>query len=174
MNNIPYNVEQQWSRKIEDRARPNGDTAFLVPHRLVTPWTGCGLNVGSNATMQNWCAFPLALLAAAATKVASSPILTKATNLTDLQPDCSTVFTLEGTWLEEACVFPFALGGRTFHGCTSLGDADGLAWCSVETDAEGQHVSGQKRWGHCDPTTCLFPLEATKRVEEESCLTVRK
>merc|ERR1719150_1377690 len=48
-----------------------------------------------------------------------------------------------------ACVFPFIFMGVSHFGCTTI-DGDTTPWCSTQTDAEDNHVSGVGAWGYCD------------------------
>merc|ERR1719394_27265 len=68
-----------------------------------------------------------------------------------------------------ACVFPFNFMGVSHFGCTTI-DGDTTPWCSTQTDAEDNHVSGVNAWGYCDSscpvqetvsTTTAAPLTTT-------------
>merc|ERR1712071_318256 len=48
-----------------------------------------------------------------------------------------------------ACAFPFNFGGVSHTGCTTI-DGDTTPWCSTQTDANNDHVSGIDAWGYCD------------------------
>jgi len=47
-----------------------------------------------------------------------------------------------------ACVFPFNFNGVSHSNCTTVDDTK--AWCSTQTDANNDHVSGVGAWGYCD------------------------
>ena len=47
------------------------------------------------------------------------------------------------------CVFPFMFKGKSYSGCTLADADDGKPWCSTLVDAQGVHVGGQGKWGHC-------------------------
>ncbi len=49
-----------------------------------------------------------------------------------------------------SCVFPFEYSGRRYEGCTLTDAADGKEWCSTMVDANGVHVNGRGKWGHCN------------------------
>merc|ERR1719481_1509509 len=46
----------------------------------------------------------------------------------------------------QACVFPFTYKGTTYDKCTKV-NGHKKPWCSTETDAKGQYISGY--WGYC-------------------------
>jgi len=50
------------------------------------------------------------------------------------------------------CIFPFTINtGRVYNGCiVDEHDPEARLWCSVKTDAYGNHISGQGEWGYCD------------------------
>ena len=48
------------------------------------------------------------------------------------------------------CVFPFNYKGVSYTGCTLFEDTK--PWCSTQTDANNNHVSGVDAWGYCDAT----------------------
>merc|ERR1712037_630634 len=48
-----------------------------------------------------------------------------------------------------ACAFPFNYMGVLHSGCTTI-DGDTTPWCSTQTDANNDHVSGVGAWGYCD------------------------
>merc|ERR1712243_170819 len=56
-----------------------------------------------------------------------------------------------------ACAFPFNYMGVLHSGCTLI-DGDSTPWCSTQTDANNDHVSGVGAWGYCD-ASC--PLQET-------------
>ncbi len=69
---------------------------------------------------------------------------------------CRTLRTQGGTRSPEDCVFPFRFDGALRRGCIHSAEDDRY-WCSVEVFPNGDHVTGQGRWGHCDPDRCEFP-----------------
>eukprot|EP00095_Tigriopus_kingsejongensis_P004780 maker-scaffold77_size404793-snap-gene-2.16 protein:Tk04780 transcript:maker-scaffold77_size404793-snap-gene-2.16-mRNA-1 annotation:"serine protease easter precursor" len=68
---------------------------------------------------------------------------------------CQTIPTESGTPTPQACLFPFIYRGLVYNKCTSDYDPEVKPWCSVRLNSEGEHVSGDGGWGHCDITTCL-------------------
>ena len=50
------------------------------------------------------------------------------------------------------CVFPFTSSGMTYEACTMASDVK--PWCSTKVDENGVHVTGQGKWGYCDPEEC--------------------
>merc|ERR1719381_10327 len=57
-----------------------------------------------------------------------------------------------------ACAFPFNFMGVSHFGCTTI-DGDTTPWCSTQTDANNDHVSGVGAWGYCE-VSC--PLQETE------------
>merc|ERR1719234_1338675 len=47
------------------------------------------------------------------------------------------------------CIFPFNFDGVSYSGCATT-DEDPRPWCSTQTDANNNHVSGVGAWGYCD------------------------
>jgi len=64
--------------------------------------------------------------------------------------------TNDGPAAGSACVFPFNYWGVSHFTCTTI-DGD-YPWCSTQTDANDNHVSGVGAWGYCD-ASC--PMEDT-------------
>merc|ERR1712243_163512 len=56
--------------------------------------------------------------------------------------------TNDGPAAGSACVFPFNFMGVSHSGCTTI-DGDPRPWCSTQTDANDNHVSGIEAWGYC-------------------------
>merc|ERR1712218_748631 len=52
------------------------------------------------------------------------------------------------------CAFPFNYMGVLHYGCTTI-DGDTTPWCSTQTDANNDHVSGVGAWGYCDASCPL-------------------
>ncbi len=77
--------------------------------------------------------------------------------------NCRTVATVDGTPRPERCVSSFIYNGRRRVGCITDNDPDRRPWCSVEVDADGNHVGGRGRWGHCDLEACRTRTTTTKR-----------
>merc|ERR1719458_717091 len=71
---------------------------------------------------------------------------------------CST--TSGATTVGSACVFPFNFMGVSHFGCTTI-DGDTTPWCSTQTDANDDHVSGVGAWGYCD-ASC--PVQETVAI----------
>ncbi len=91
--------------------------------------------------------------------------------------ECTTVRTRGGTLRPAPCVFPFTYDGNVYEGCTKVGDPRGRSWCSVEVDAEGNHVVGAGRWGHCSKQTCngnerKRTMSSDSAVKKGTCRTV--
>jgi len=59
-----------------------------------------------------------------------------------------------------ACVFPFNFMGVSHFGCTTI-DGDTTPWCSTQTDAEDNHVSGVNTWGYCDASCPVHETVST-------------
>merc|ERR1712200_307866 len=57
--------------------------------------------------------------------------------------------TNDGPAAGSACAFPFNYMGVLHTGCTTI-DGDTTPWCSTQTDANNDHVSGVGAWGYCD------------------------
>merc|ERR1711971_572431 len=57
--------------------------------------------------------------------------------------------TNDGPAAGSACAFPFNFMGVLHSGCTTI-DGDTTPWCSTQTDANNDHVSGVGAWGYCD------------------------
>merc|ERR1712112_229983 len=57
----------------------------------------------------------------------------------------------DGPAAGSACAFPFNYMGVLHFGCTTI-DGDTRPWCSTQTDANDDHVSGVGAWGYCDAT----------------------
>ena len=60
-----------------------------------------------------------------------------------------------------ACVFPFTFMGVSHFGCTTI-DGDTTPWCSTQTDANDDHVSGVGAWGYCDASCPVQGKEKTQ------------
>merc|ERR1712241_284857 len=58
------------------------------------------------------------------------------------------------------CVFPFNYMGVSHFGCTTI-DGDTTPWCSTQTDANDDHVSGVGAWGYCDASCPVQETVAT-------------
>merc|ERR1712210_86312 len=54
--------------------------------------------------------------------------------------------TNDGPAAGSACAFPFNYMGVLHFGCTTI-DGDTTPWCSTQTDANDDHVSGVGAWG---------------------------
>jgi len=68
---------------------------------------------------------------------------------------CKTTGRGGGTSRREQCKFPFKYKNQVFNSCTKFDDNSDKAWCSVETDANGIHIGGnKKRWGYCNLLSC--------------------
>ena len=65
-----------------------------------------------------------------------------------------------------ACVFPFNFMGVSHFGCTTI-DGDTTPWCSTQTDAEDNHVSGVNAWGYCDASCPVQGTDASLVVEKK-------
>ena len=61
------------------------------------------------------------------------------------------------------CKFPFIHKGIEHHGCTYEDSNDNHPWCSLQVDENGNHVTGQGRWGicglHCPKYYCKNGIE---------------
>merc|ERR1712184_212063 len=62
--------------------------------------------------------------------------------------------TNDGPAAGSACAFPFNYVGVLHYGCTTI-DGDPTPWCSTQTDANNDHVSGIGAWGYCDASCPL-------------------
>merc|ERR550539_129925 len=70
---------------------------------------------------------------------------------------CSTT---DGPAAGSACAFPFNFMGVLHFGCTTI-DGDTTPWCSTQTDANDDHVSGVGAWGYCDASCPVQETVAT-------------
>merc|ERR1712130_333719 len=68
--------------------------------------------------------------------------------------------TNDGPAAGSACVFPFNFMEVSHFGCTQI-DGDSKPWCSTQTDANDDHVSGVGAWGYCDATCPVQETPAT-------------
>merc|ERR1719153_1236350 len=68
--------------------------------------------------------------------------------------------TNDGPAAGSACAFPFNYMGVSYFGCTTI-DGDPTPWCSTQTDANDDHVSGVGAWGYCDASCPLQETAAT-------------
>jgi len=59
----------------------------------------------------------------------------------------------DGPAAGSACVFPFNFRGVSHSECTTI-DGDPRPWCSTQTDANDNHVSGIEAWGYCPAGSC--------------------
>merc|ERR1719209_2120671 len=66
----------------------------------------------------------------------------------------SSCLTNDGPAAGSACAFPFNYMGVSHFGCTTI-DGDPTPWCSTQTDANDDHVSGIGAWGYCDASCPL-------------------
>jgi trypsin len=71
---------------------------------------------------------------------------------------CST--TSGAATVGSACAFPFNYMGVLHFGCTTI-DGDTTPWCSTQTDANDDHVSGIGAWGYCDASCPVQETAAT-------------
>ena len=60
--------------------------------------------------------------------------------------------------INKKCVLPFTHNGRTHTRCPIDPDDSSKFWCSTKVDNRGNHVVGQREYGHCSPRLC--PLES--------------
>merc|ERR1711981_1113594 len=72
----------------------------------------------------------------------------------------STCSTTDGPAAGSACAFPFNFMGVLHFGCTTI-DGDTTPWCSTQTDANDDHVSGVGAWGYCDASCPVQETVAT-------------
>merc|ERR1719239_393933 len=68
--------------------------------------------------------------------------------------------TNDGPAAGSACAFPFNYMGVSHFGCTTI-DGDTTPWCSTQTDANDDHVSGVGAWGYCDASCPVQETVAT-------------
>merc|ERR1712088_749837 len=68
--------------------------------------------------------------------------------------------TIDGPAAGSACAFPFDYMGVSHFGCTTI-DGDPTPWCSTQTDANDNHVSGIGAWGYCDASCPVQETAAT-------------
>jgi len=61
----------------------------------------------------------------------------------------STCKTVGGPSPNQPCVFPFKWNGKTYNSCPIDSDDTNETWCSIKTDSNGNHITGQGLWGHC-------------------------
>merc|ERR1719239_72113 len=68
--------------------------------------------------------------------------------------------TNDGPAAGSACAFPFNYMGVSHNGCTTI-DGDTTPWCSTQTDANDDHVSGVGAWGYSDASCPVQETVAT-------------
>ena len=49
----------------------------------------------------------------------------------------------------KSCIFPFKFQDKIYNECPFDPDDQSKTWCSTKVDSNGNHVVGQKKWGHC-------------------------
>ena len=49
------------------------------------------------------------------------------------------------------CIFPFTFDGVKYFGCPKDLFEEDKRWCSTKVDADGNHVTGQNKYGFCSP-----------------------
>ena len=54
---------------------------------------------------------------------------------------------------DQACIFPFRVGGRLYDKCTTIGTEKNTPWCSLKVDEYQNHIPGNEV--NC-PSDCLF------------------
>jgi len=57
--------------------------------------------------------------------------------------------TKSGPSLNQPCIFPFTYKDITYNGCPKIPNRPSQRWCSTEVDSNGNHIAGQRKWGHC-------------------------
>merc|ERR1712055_260180 len=78
--------------------------------------------------------------------------------------------TNDGPAAGSACAFPFNYMGVLHFGCTTI-DGDTTPWCSTQTDANDNHVSGVGAWGYCDASCPIQETVATTKDAHEPVVT---
>ena len=64
--------------------------------------------------------------------------------------NCFTTVVKDGkSAIGSQCMFPFIHKGVQYQRCTYENSGDNQPWCSLKVDENGEHVSGQGRWGVC-------------------------
>ena len=75
--------------------------------------------------------------------------------------------TNDGPAAGSACAFPFNFMGVSHFGCTTI-DGDTRPWCSTQTDANDDHVTGVGAWGYCDASCPVQGIVVPLVVEQKS------
>ena len=57
--------------------------------------------------------------------------------------------TVGGSDPDQSCIFPFKFQDKIYNACPFDPDDPSQTWCSTKVDNDGNHVVGQKQWGHC-------------------------
>ena len=57
--------------------------------------------------------------------------------------------TVGGPDPDQSCIFPFKFQDKIYNECPFDPDDPSKTWCSTKVDNNGNHVVGQKKWGHC-------------------------
>ena len=58
--------------------------------------------------------------------------------------------TKSGPSPNQPCIFPFTWNGKTYNGCPIDPEDSSERWCSTKVDSNGNHITGQGNWGHCN------------------------
>jgi len=63
---------------------------------------------------------------------------------------CDLCQTKSGPSPNQPCIFPFTWNGKTYNGCPIDPEDSSERWCSTKVDSNGNHITGQGNWGHCN------------------------
>ena len=69
--------------------------------------------------------------------------------------------TVGGPDPDQSCIFPFKFQDKIYNACPFDPDDPSKTWCSTKVDNDGNHVVGQKQWGHC---SSLCPQTDKKEI----------
>ena len=58
--------------------------------------------------------------------------------------------TKSGPSSNQPCIFPFTWKDEKYNGCPIDPVDSSQRWCSTKVDSNGNHITGQGNWGHCD------------------------
>ena len=65
--------------------------------------------------------------------------------------------TPSGSLVKSPCVFPFDFRENTYYSCTTTAAKDGVPWCSIKVDNNGNHIGSKGLWGHCSSECPVEP-----------------
>lgn len=69
---------------------------------------------------------------------------------------------------EVECVFPFNFEEVEYFGCIPDQEEKNRRWCSTETDANGTHIAGKKKYGFCSEICPINFVEDELSIASEA------